>query len=92
MSPMQFIILEKIKELLDQHRIHYCLPIYIYQFTLKVKLQEQTTVTTTEKKRQLMDNFPFYCLVFNSEGYHDTAQSLQSNLINPKTFLKKSVK
>ena len=59
--------------------------IYIWiQFTLKVKLQEQTTVTTTEKKRQLMDNFPFYCLVFNSEGYHDTAQSLQSNQINLK--------
>ena len=31
-----------------------------------------------------MDNFPFYCLVFNSEGYHDTAQSLQSNQINLK--------
>ena len=46
------------------------------QFTLKKKLQEQATVTTTEKKRQLMDNFPFYCLVFNYEGYHDTAQSL----------------
>ena len=91
MSPLQFIILGKIKELLDQHRIHYCLPIYIYQFTLKVKLQEQTTVTTTEKKRQLMDNFPFYCLVFNSEGYHDNAQSLQSNQINLKA-LKKCVK
>ena len=62
--------------------------IYISTIHLESKIIRTDYIDNNRKKRQLMDNLPFYCLVFNSEGYHDTAQSLkQSNQITFKAMV-----